>query len=143
MRKLTPLESELRNELDGALERTPRRGPWARYRAWRRERRPPRTLAQAIARGVVRLSLLVGAGGALAWLVARWLDRDLAIGLYVVGAAVVAIAVSSSMSTANRTSPLFDETSDREFREYTMRTSLAYLLVGLLLLVLGAVAESL
>jgi hypothetical protein len=56
---------------------------------------------------------------------------------------VLAIAVSSSMSTPNRTSPLFDETYDREFRAYTMRTSLAYLLVGLLLLVLGAVAESL
>lgn len=134
-RGLTPMESELRTQ--AAPPTTPQRGLWSRWLSWRRRRRPPRTLAGALALGLLRLAVAGGLGAVAAIAIAHWLGRDLAVGFYIAGAAVLAVAFMSS--AADMESPYY---VDRGEREYRIRLSFSYVLVGLVLVGIGVALET-
>jgi hypothetical protein len=124
-RQLTPLESELR------VPEPPRRvrvTPWSRFRTWRARRRPPKTLLGALGLGLLRLAIAGGLGTVLAFLFAYWLDRPTHVGFYLAGAAALAVAFMSS--AADMGTPYH---YDRGEREYRVRASFSYALVGAIL----------
>ena len=139
MRKLTPFESELRSEAPRSFGPPRRRGPWSRFLTWRRRRRPqpPRTLRGAIFVGLVRLAVALAAGSGVAALVVRWFDKSWVVAFYAVGAFVLATAVF--FSAADTESPNYYNSSEREYR---VRASFSYVLVGTLLLGIGLVLET-
>ena len=138
-RPLTPLESELRPS-GWEFERERRRSPVRRVlRRLRRRREPPKTLAGALARGVVRLALTVAVGAGIAALLVRWLDRPLSVGFYIVGGAMLAAAFFlSAADTHTPDHALLGEPGEREYR---VRSSFAYVLMGLVLIGVGVVLE--
>lgn len=137
-RTLTPLESELRPS--GWQYERERETPLRRLRKRVRGRRPPpATLGAAIARGLLRMAFLVALGAGAAYLIARGLDRSLAVGFYLVGAGMLAVAFFSS--AADMGTPDYALTSDRGEREYRVRGSLSYVLVGLALIAVGTALE--
>ena len=140
MRRLTPLEGELH-----AREPTPlrshvpaRRGPWRRFRDWRRRRRPPQTLGGAIAVGLVKLGIGLAVGSALALLVARLLDRPAAVGFYVLGAVILFAALVGARTNRERMPYEYGESG----RPPRARPGMLMGAVGLLLIVTGAILET-
>lgn len=136
MRKLTPFESELRSE-EPRPTTEPKRGPRSRFRAWRRRRRPPRTLAGAIVVGLIRLGVALSVGVAGAALVVHWAGRSWPVAFYMVGAFLLATAVFFSAADVGR--PHYYVQAEREYR---VRASFSYVLVGALLIVIGVLLES-
>ncbi len=137
MGKLTPFESELRADVSITLPEPRRKGPWRRFQTWRRHRRPPRTLRGAILVGLTRLSVALGVGTGAASIVVRWFDKSWVTAFYVVGAFVLATAVFFSAADLDRPSYY-----DRGEREYRVRASFSYVLVGALLVGIGVLLEA-
>jgi len=86
---------------------------------------------------LVRLAIAGGLGAGAAFAIARWLGRDLAVGFYIAGAAVLAVAFMSS--AADMGSPYYD---DRGEREYRIRSAFSYVLVGLVLIGVAVAFET-
>jgi hypothetical protein len=134
IRKLTPLESELR------VPEPPRHArvtPWGRFRTWRARRRPPKTRLGGLGLGLLRLAIAGALGTVVALLLARWLDRPTHVGFYLAGAGVLAVAFMSS--AADMGSPYYYDQAEREYR---VRTSFSYALVGAILIGTAVVLES-
>jgi hypothetical protein len=133
-RSLTPLESELRPSAHRAEERPSR---FERLR--RREKRAPTTTRGAVARGLLRLGIAVGAASGVALLVSHFTGRGTAFGFYVVGAAILAIAFFTSASPMGaRVSYYTDSRSEREHR---INWSFAYILAGALVVAIGVLID--
>jgi hypothetical protein len=132
---LTPLESELRFP-ESAPTKPPSAWRRARRRLVKRKRRPPTTLRGAIAVGLVRLALATGLASLVALLVDHWLGRQTALGFYVVGGALLAIAVGTSGGTGRR---YYTTQRDRERR---VSTSFSYILAGLVVMAIGVAIEA-
>jgi hypothetical protein len=131
---LTPLESELRFP-ESAPPKPP--SPWRRARRrFTRERRPPATLQGAIAEGLGRLALATGLASLVALLVDHWLSRQTALGFYIVGGALLAVAVGTSGGTGRR---YYTNQRDRERR---VSTSFSYVLAGLVVIAIGVAIEA-
>src|SRR5260221_2487216 len=111
VRKLTPLESELRAP---EAPRHARITPWGRFRTWPARRHPPQPLLGALGLGLVRLAIADALGTVVALLLARWLGRPTQVGFYVVGAAVLAVAFMHS--AADMGSPYHFNRAEREYR---------------------------
>jgi hypothetical protein len=139
-RTLTPLESELRATTRSTepLRQTKPPGPWRRLRRWRAGRRPPRTLAGAIALGLVRLAVGLATGSGLALLLARWMDRPAAIGFYLVGAVILLSAMVGARAGRQRMVYEYTEAG----RPVRAAPGLTLAAVGLLLIVAGAILET-
>jgi hypothetical protein len=133
-KSLTPLESELRFQ-EPAAPRAP--STWQRaHRRFKRERRPPSTLAVAIAAGLLRLALAAGAASLVALLANRLLGRQTALGFYVVGGALLAVALGTSGGTGRR---YYGTQYDRERR---VNLSFSYVLAGLVVIAIGVAIEA-
>lgn len=133
-RTLTPLSGELRAEQRGPAPR--RRGLLRSVADRRRRRQPPRTVAGALAWAAVRLALAVGLAAVAAVVAARWLDRPPEIGFYLVGACILGMAFLLSAADVQS---IHDD--DRAEREYRVRASLVWILVGALVLGIAVVLE--
>jgi MFS family permease len=131
---LTPLESELRFP-DTVQPQAP--SAWRRARRrLRRERRPPKTLLGAVAGGILRLGVAVAFAAALALLVDHWWHRTTALGFYIVGGALLAVAMGLSGGTGRR---YYTDQFDRERR---VSTSFSYIAAGLVVIAIGAAIEA-
>ena len=134
-KSLTPLESELRFPTEVAparpstLERI--------RRPLRRERRPPQTLRRAIAAGVLRLVIALGLASVVALLVDHWMHRQTALGFYIVGGALLGVAVL--MSAGDVGTPYYYGQGERERR---VSMSFAYVLAGLVVIAIGVAIEA-
>ena len=131
---LTPLESELRFP-DVVEPQAPSAWQRARRRL-RRERRPPKTLFGAIAGGVVRLGIVAGFASILAVLVGDLLHRTPALGFYIVGGALLAVAMGMSGGTGRR---YYTDQFDRERR---VSASFSYILAGVVVIAIGVAIEA-
>jgi hypothetical protein len=132
-RSLTPLESELRADVDPASERKPRlvsRLPRPR------KRRPPTTLRGAVARGLLRLAITLAIASGIALLIDHLTGRDTSFGFYIVGAAILAIAFFTSASDMS-TGYWYKQ---RE-REQRINWSFAYMLAGALVIAVGVLID--
>jgi hypothetical protein len=136
IRKPTPFESELR-ATESVSAGT--RSVWQRLLTWRRQKRDRVLQAPGgyVILGLARLGVAFAAGAGVAVLVARLFDRSLAIGFYIAGAAVLALAFF--LSAADEQTPYY---YGRDEREYRVSVSLSYGLVGLVLLGFGVVLET-
>jgi hypothetical protein len=105
-------------------------------RRLRRERRPPKTLLGAIAGGVVRLGIAVAGASVVAFLVDHWWHRTTALGFYIVGGALLAVAMGISGGTGRR---YYTNQYDRERR---VSTSFSYILAGLVVIAIGVAIEA-
>ena len=131
---LTPLESELRFP-DISQPKPPT--AWQRTRRrLRRERRPPKTLLGAITAGVIRLGIAVGLASVLALLIDHWAQRTTALGFYIVGGALLAVAMGMSGGTGRR---YYTNQRDREHR---VSMSFSYILAGLVVIAIGVAIEA-
>jgi MFS family permease len=131
---LTPLESELRFP-DTVQPQAP--SAWRRTRRrLRRERRPPKTLLGAVAGGILRLGVAVTFAAALALLVDHWWHRTTALGFYIVGGALLAVAMGLSGGTGRR---YYTDQFDRERR---VSTSFSYIAAGLVVIAIGVAIEA-
>lgn len=136
-RALTPLSGELRAEAPRTEPFAGGPGLRARIGAWRRRRRPPQTLRGALALGLVRLVVALAAGAGIAYATAAILDRTLAVGFYVAGALLLAVAFMSS--AADVTTPFYWGTGERALR---VNRSFSYALVGVMLVGIGLLVEA-
>jgi hypothetical protein len=134
-RSLTPLESELRPRSEPADERA---GPYERWRA-RRERRPPTTTRSVVARGLLRLGIAVGAACGIGLLLDYLTGRGGSFGFYVVGAALFTIAFFTSASPMGSRTQY--STASRDDREQRVRWSFAYILAGVVLVLIGVAID--
>ncbi|SRR6266542_1143833 len=130
-RRLTPLESELRTP-DRA---TVPEGPGLRERL-QLKRRVPNTLAGAIAQGLIRLAIAVGAASGIALAVNHWADRGTAFGFYIVGAALLAVAFGLSAADVNTR-----HYYGRAERERRVSMSFSYVLAGAAVVGIGVVID--
>ena len=139
-RGLTPLESELRAETQPPLrhERPRPQGPLRRLSDWRRRPRPPRTLAGAVALGLLKLAVGVALASALAVLLARLLGRPSAIGFYVLGAIVLLSALVGAQASRQRMVYEYGESG----RPPRARPGMLLAAVGVLLILVGAMLET-
>ena len=131
-RSLTPLESELRIPYGPP----PPTKPGRRERFRRRERRPPTTTRGAVARGLLRLGIAVGAASGVALLIDHFTGRDTQFGFYVTGAGVLAIAFFTSASDMGT-----QYYYSRGEREQRVNWSFAYMLAGALVVAIGVVID--
>jgi hypothetical protein len=131
---LTPLESELRFQ-DLGLPKAPSSWQRARRRL-RRGRRPPTTLLGAIASGLLRLGLATGVASLVAMLADHWLGRQTALGFYIVGSGLLAVALGTSAGTGRR---YYTDQYDRERR---VSRSFSYVLAGLVVIAIGVAIEA-
>jgi hypothetical protein len=137
-RTLTPFESELR--VGTASAEPPalgRPGLWRRFRDWQHRRRLPRTLAGAIALGLVRLAVGFAVGVGLAVLAARLLDRPTPIGFYTVGAAILLSGLLGAQ--ANRQRAAYEYADSGQI--VRARPGVTMAAVGTLLLITGGIFE--
>src|ERR1041385_3750218 len=132
IRRLTPLESELRIPAPAPPARST---PWRRYRSWRAARRPPQTLRGVLVRGLLRLAVAGATGTGAALLLAHLLGRPVHVGFYLAGAAVLAFAFM--YSAADMGSPYQNQFE----REHRVRASFSYVLVGAVLIGVAVALE--
>jgi hypothetical protein len=135
-RSLTPLESELRFS-EHSLE-AGKPTLLDRFRR-RRARKAPTTPAGAIAQGLLRLGIAVGLASGLAGLLDLWLGRAPALGFYIVGAAVLAVAVGTSAGMGGRFGAYYLIGG----RERRVNLSLAYALAGGVVIAIAVAIEAL
>jgi hypothetical protein len=141
-RSLTPMTGELRATDDVFREQERRR--LRVLRRSRRERQPPQTFSEMVARGLVRAALvlaLVGAAAvAIAIVVGRsrgWeTGRSVSVGLYVGGAILMAGAFFLTSSDVGSW-----EYKDAGERAGTITSGFAYIFLGLCLIGLGFAAD--
>jgi hypothetical protein len=134
-RSLTPLESELRPKAYREPEAPSR---WERLR--RRERRPPKTTAEAVVRGLIILGIAIGVASGIALLVDHFTGRAASFGFYVVGAALLAIAfVTSAGGMGAR--PYYAAQGSRAEREQRVSWSFSYILAGALVVLVGVLID--
>lgn len=82
-------------------------------------------------------------GTAIAVLAARLLDRSLAIGFYLAGAALLAVAFLSSAAASENAHPHGHTVAGgAEGKELLVRRSLSYALVGFVLAGVGVLLEA-
>jgi hypothetical protein len=130
-RSLTPLDSELRRPAEPKIGK-----PSLLERLRRRERRPPTTTGGAVARGLLRLAIAVGAACGVALLIDHLVDRTEAFGFYIVGAAILAIAFMTSASNMGTRG-----TYTRAEREQRVNWSFAYVLAGAIVVAIGVLID--
>ena len=137
---LTPLESELRATSDLAPA-TP--GFAARFRRrLRRGRATPTTLPGAVLHGLARLAVAVAVASGIALLVDHWLHRTVALGFYIVGAALLAVAFGTTSGTGRGASwQTVSYGSDERARRLNL--GVAYIIAGGLVLAIGVALEAL
>ena len=140
LRKLTPLESELRADLAEPPRplAPPRRGPLRRLRDRQRRRRPPRTLAGAIALGLLRFGIGLASGTAAALLLARLLGRPASVGFYVLGAGILSATLVGARTSRQRMAYDYGESG----RPPRTRPGMVMVAVGILLILTGAILET-
>lgn len=131
---LTPLESELRHQAQTKPDAPSRFG---RYR--RREKRPPKTTAEAVVRGLIILGVAVGAASGIGLLVDHFTGRSTAFGFYVVGAAIFAIAFMTS--TGGMGARMSYSDVSRAERERRVNWSFAYGLAGAVVIAIGVLID--
>jgi hypothetical protein len=128
------LESELRFQ-DITTPKAP--SAWQRARRrFRREHRPPATVLGTLATGLLRLALATGVASLVALLADRWLGRQAALGFYIVGSALLAVALGTSAGTGRR---YYTDQYDRERR---VSRSFSYVLAGLAVIAIGVAIEA-
>lgn len=131
---LTPLDSELRFP-DVDQPRAPSAWQQVRRRL-RRKRQPPKTVFGALVAGVVRLGIVAGLASLLALLIGHSFNRTPALGFYIVGGALLAVAMGLSGGTGRR---YYTDQFDRERR---VSASLSYILAGLVVIAIGVAIEA-
>jgi MFS family permease len=98
---LTPLESELRAQEHTVAPAAP--GLVTRLRRkLRRAPHPPATIGGVLRRALIRLTVAVAMASGVALLIDHWLHRSRALGFYIVGAALLAVAFSTSVGAAGQ-----------------------------------------
>ena len=138
---LTPLESELRAGDGRIAPATP--GLVTRIRRrFHLERRRPTTLAGAIVQGLVRLAIAVGLASGIALLADHWLHRSTALGFYIVGAALLAVAFSTSAGMSGRMGGWYLY-HGAEGRERRFNLGVAYIGAGALVIGIAVAIEAL
>jgi len=95
-------------------------------------------LGGAIALGLVRLAVGLAIGAGVALLLARWLGRPAPIGFYLLGAVILTSALVGARTDRQRTAYEYDDAG----RPLSAAPGLTFAAVGLLLLVAGAVLET-
>lgn len=130
-RSLTPLESELRVRPQPESEKPSR---FERLRS--RERRPPTTTRGAVARGLLRLAIVVGAASGLALLIDHVSGRSTAFGFYILGAVILGIAFMTSASNMGARGAY-----TQAEREHRVTWSFSYILAGAIVVVLGVLID--
>jgi hypothetical protein len=90
--------------------------------------------------GLVRIGVAMAIGAAAAVGLSELLNRSLAVGFYLSGTAVLAIGFV--LSAADTETPFYHLDLDRGEREYRVNMSLAYVLVGFLLVGVGVAIEA-
>jgi hypothetical protein len=111
---------------------------WQRLRR-RRRRPPPKTLAGAIGVGLLRIAIALAAGTAVALVASAVIDRSTAVGFYIAGAIMLAIAFMTSAADIN--TPFYGW-DDQEHHELQVSRSFSYIFVGLVLVGIGVVLEA-
>lgn len=138
-RSLTPFGSELR----ATEERIAPAAPGMTTRLRRRLRRePPKTVAGAFLHGLVRLVVATSIASGIALLVDHWLGRSQALGFYLVGGVLLAVAFSTSSGMAGQMGGwyFFEDAGDREHR---FNLGIAYIIAGAAVIGLGVLIEAL
>ena len=138
---LTPLESELR----ATDERVAPAPPTLSTRIQRRflpHRGRPTTLAGALAQAAIRLGIAVVLASAAALLIDHWLGRSAALGFYIVGAALLAVAFSTSAGMSGRMGGWYMY-HGVEGRERRLNLGIAYIAAGAVVIGVGVLIEAL
>lgn len=138
--RLTPLESELR-ATDGQLARA-RPGFATRLRRrFRRKEAAPTTLAGATLHALLRLAAATAVATGIALLIDHWLGRSTALGFYIAGAALFAVAFSTSSGMSGRMGGWYYQ--DADARERRFNIGIAYLAAGAVVTAIGVAVEAL
>ena len=138
-RTLTPLESELRATEDVAPAAPELRTRFERR--FRRRRRQPTTLVGALLHGVLRLAVAVAVASGIALLLDDWLHRSAALGFYIVGAALLAVAFGTSTGLG-RAATWQAYSYGAETQARRLNLGVAYILAGALVLGIAVAIEA-
>jgi hypothetical protein len=106
------------------------------------ERRRPTTLFGAILQGLVRLTVAVAVASGVALLVNHWLHRSTALGFYIVGAALLAVAFSTSAGMSGRMGGWYMY-HGAEGRERRLNVGVAYIAAGVVVILTAVAIEAL
>ena len=137
---LTPLESELRATDDQIAPASPSLATRFQRRFGGR-RSQPTTLLGALRQGSLRLAIAVTIASGVAFLVDHWLGRSTALGFYIVGAALLAVAFSTSAGMSGRMGGwyMYHGVGGRERR---FNLGIAYIGAGAVVIAIGVVIEA-
>ena len=138
-RSLTPLESELRAQADIVTPAVPS----LLTRLRRKYRRGPReavTLAAVIRRALIRLAVAVAAASGVALLIDHWLHRSPALGFYIVGAALLAVAFTTSTGMSGQMGGWYFYRGAGE-QARRINTGMAYTVAGAIVLGIAVAIE--
>jgi MFS family permease len=139
-RSLTPLESELRAPEHPVSPAAPRLVTRLR-RGYRREPRGPVTLTAVITRALIRLGIAVALASAVALLIDHWLHRSRALGFYVVGAALLAVAFSTSVGASGQMGGWYFYRGPNE-QARRINTGIAYIVAGAVVIGIAVAIEA-
>jgi hypothetical protein len=136
---LTPLESELRAR-ETVAPATP--GLVTRFRRRFRRKRPrPTTLAGAVLHGLVRLGLAVAVASGIALLLDHLLHRSTALGFYIVGAALLAVAFGTSTGLGRAAAwQAYTYGTDTQARRFNL--GVAYVVAGAVVIAIAVAIEA-
>jgi hypothetical protein len=138
---LTPLESELR-AIDNQIAPAPPTLATRFQRRFGRRGSGPTTLLGAILHGLLRLAIAVGLASGVALSLDHWFGRSAALGFYIVGAALLAVAFSTSAGMSGRMGGWYMYHGS-EGRERRFNLGIAYIGAGALVIAIGVAIEAL
>jgi heme/copper-type cytochrome/quinol oxidase subunit 1 len=99
-------------------------------------------LSGAILQGLIRLTISAGIASGIALLVDHFLDRSAALGFYIVGAALLAVAFSTSSGMSGRMGGWYMYHAV-EGRERRFNLGVAYIAAGAVVVGIGVAIEAL
>jgi hypothetical protein len=133
---LTPLESELRSRPDVEPGKPT---PLTRLRR-RFRREPPTTIAGVLLRAVTHLALAVAVASGIALVVDHFMHRNAAVGFYIVGAALLAVAFGTSTGLGRAAAWTYGYGPDAPARRLSM--GVPYVVAGAFVLAIGVIIEA-
>jgi MFS family permease len=138
-RSLTPLESELRAREESVAPAPP--GLVTRLRRrYRQDPRRPATIGGVLMRALMRLGVAVTVASAVALLIDHWLHRSRALGFYIVGAALLAVAFSTSVGASGQMGGWYFYRGPQE-QARRINTGIAYIVAGALVIGIAVAIE--